>query len=215
MQYHLAHLPAVQAAIAAAARCNTIEELQQTIINFKEDPLCTPPAMPGRPGTNYDAEQNIMILGKAPASTETETRVPFSGPMGQVLREEANFAGLDIETAWITCACPWKAKDNNPNATLLAISRPFLFREIDLVKPKVIISLGQKADEQLLQKKRNVSGVVGSTWTFTSPSGHQATIYTTWCHAAVGYRRPELASEFRDHLAEAWRLGERKTKKAA
>lgn len=215
MKFHLSHLTAVQSAISVANSCNSIEELQEAIINFKADPLCAPDAMPGRAGSRYDAEKGIMILGKAPAGTETETRVPFSGPMGQVLREEAAAAGVDIETAWITCACPWKAKNNNPNATLVAISRPFLFREIELVKPKVIVCLGQKADEALIQKSRPVGDRPGSMWTFTAPNGQESTVYATWCHAAVGYRRPELAMDFRKHLSKAWNLQNSKISIAA
>lgn len=200
MRYHLSHLPEVKQAIAAAAACSTIEELQAAIRAFDAHPVCASTAMPGRAGSRCASANPAMILGKAPAGTETETRVPFSGPMGQVLREEMQLAGLDLEACWITCATPWKArKDNTPNASQLAMSRPFLYREIELVKPAVIVCLGQKADEALTQKASTITDRVGETWTLELP-GHTCEVRLFYCHAAVGYARPEKAPGFREQF---------------
>lgn len=200
MRYHLSHLPEVKAAIVAAAACGSTGELQDAIRSFDAHPVCASTAMPGRAGANCTSDHPAMILGKAPAGTETETRVPFSGPMGRVLREEMAIAGLDLESCWITCATSWKArKDNTPNASQLAMSRPFLFREIELVKPAVIICLGQKADEALTQKAENIGDRIGSTWTLDLP-GHSCEVRLLPCHAWVGYGRAERAPAFRDQL---------------
>lgn len=215
MTYHLSGVPAVQAAIEKAAGCQTIEELQTAICKFKGHPLCGPEAMPGRAGSKYDKNMRVMILGKAPAGTEHETRIPFSGPMGQVLREEAQIAGHDIETCWITCASYWKAKNNTPNATLLAIARPFLFREIELVRPSVIICLGQKADEALIQKSESITPKAGNVWNFTTPNKVTAKVFTTFCHAHVGYGRAERAPEFREHLKKAWEIAAQESREWA
>jgi len=215
MTYHLSTQPSVQAAINKSSTCNTIEALQAAITEFKEHPLCAPDAMPGRAGAKYDQTMRIMILGKAPAGTEHETRIPFSGPMGQVLREETQIAGHDIETCWITCASYWKAKNNTPNATLLAIARPFLFREIELVRPSVIICLGQKADEALIQKSESITPKAGNVWDFTTPNGITTKVFTTFCHAHIGYGRAERAPEFREHLKKAWEIGAQESCKFA
>ena len=203
MTYHLSHLPAVQAAIAAAAACNTLDDLAEAITSFKEHDLCSSSPMPSRAGESCPKESPVMLLGKSPAWTEHETKVPFSGPAGQVLREEMKAIGRDVEDCWISCASPWKAKKNNPNATLLAIARPFLFREIELVQPRVIIALGQKADEALTQKAEKVTDKVGKAWTFIAPNGFEVPVYTNWCHAAVMYD-PRLAPEFKNVLTTAF-----------
>ena len=114
--------------------------------------------------------------------------------------------GRDVEECWISCASPWKAKKNNPNATLLAIARPFLMREIEIVQPRVIIALGQKADEALTQKSEKIGEKIGKMWTLTTPRGHQVPVYTNWCHAAVMYD-PRLAPEFRSVLDVAFSQG--------
>ena len=144
-----------------------------------------------------------MLLGKSPAWTESETRIPFCGPAGQVLRSEMAAQGRDVEECCISCASPWKAKKNNPNATLLAISRPFLMREIEIVRPRIIMALGQKADEALTQKSKKVTGRVGHTWTLRTPRGLQVPVIVNWCHAAVMYD-PRLAPGFRTVIEDAF-----------
>ena len=204
MQFHLSHLPAVQAAIAIAASCDTLEDLGSAIESFKEHDLCSPRALPSRAGTACPRQDPVMLLGKSPAWTENETRIPFCGPAGQVLRSEMQAQGRDVEECWISCASPWKAKKNNPNATLLAIARPFLMREIELVRPRIIMALGQKADEALTQKSEKVTGRVGTTFVLETPNGHRVPVIVNWCHAAVMYD-PRLAPQFRSVITEAFR----------
>lgn len=203
MNYHLSHLPEVQAAIAAAAKCNTIEELTAAIHAFDAHEICRTPAMPGRAGTRFASRNPVMILGKSPAGTEVETRVPFSGPMGRILREEMEIAGYDLEACWITGATPWRArKDNTPNATQLAISRPFLMREIQLVQPSVIIALGQKAHEGLYQVSEPLGDKPGTAMTLNIDEQNYS-VRPVWCHAHVGYGRAERAPTFRQHFHDA------------
>lgn len=203
MKFHLSHLPAVQAAIAAADACETLDQLATAIEGFKEHELCATRPLPSRAGSNCTDDSPLMLLGKSPAWTESETRIPFCGPAGQVLRSEMAAQGRDVEECWISCASPWKAKKNNPNATLLAISRPFLMREIEIVRPRIIMALGQKADEALTQKSEKVTGRVGHTWTLRTPRGLQVPVIVNWCHAAVMYD-PRLAPGFRTVIEDAF-----------
>ena len=48
MEYHLSHLPAVQAAIADAEACDTMDDIAQALIAFKEHDLCASEPMPAR-----------------------------------------------------------------------------------------------------------------------------------------------------------------------
>lgn len=202
MKYHLDHLPEVQAAIGAASACTTIVELRDAIKAFDAAEVCRTPAMPGGPGVRCTSPEPVMILGKAPAGTETETRVPFSGPAGIVLREEMAIAGLDIEACWITCATPWRArKDNTPNATQIAISRPFLYREIELVRPSVIVALGDKATEALFQDHAYSVEITGTEMTLDL-DGLKVPVLISMNHAFVMYARPTRAPVFRRHLEE-------------
>jgi DNA polymerase len=203
MQFHLSHLPAVQAAIAAADACDTLAELTAAVEAFKEHELCASRALPSRPGARCPEEAPVMLLGKSPAWTEHDTGVPFCGPAGQVLRSEMQTQGHDVEECWIGCASPWKAKKNNPNATLLAIARPFLMREIEIVRPRIIMALGQKADEALTQKSQKVTERVGLAWTLRTPRGIEVPVIVNFCHAAVMYD-PRLAPEFRSVITTAF-----------
>ena len=100
----------------------------------------------------------IMLIGKAPAATEVETGKPLQGPAGQLLRSAAREAGLTIEDCHITHASPWRArKNNNPSPTQMAMSRPLLLREIELVAPRCIIVLGAKATDGLFGEHPTMS----------------------------------------------------------
>lgn len=203
MRYHLSHLPEVQAAIDATAACATLDQLTAAIHAFDAHEICRTPAMPGHGGSRYPGTNAVMILGKSPAATESGTGVPFSGPAGQVLREEMAIAGYDLEACWITGATPWRArKDNTPNATQLAISRPFLMREIQLVRPAVIIALGQKAHEALFQVAENLGDKPGTFMTLDI-GGEEFTVLQTICHAYCMYGRAERAPGFRQHFHDA------------
>lgn len=97
-----------------------------------------------------------MIVGQAPGIVELEVNHPFSGRSGVTLRAwlaEAGIAeeALPYRTA-ITKCFPGKAAsgagDRRPSPAEIALCTPFLEREIDIVRPAVMILLGQLAIER-------------------------------------------------------------------
>lgn len=204
ISYKLSHLPEVKAAIAAAGACSTIEQLSAAIHAFNACELVTRTrALPGHAGSRCHATNPVMVIGKSPAATETETGVHFSGPAGQVLRAAFDGAGLDLEACWISLASPWRPrKDNTPNASQLAYSRPFLFKEIELVQPSVILCLGEKATEALTQVAGPISDRAGTEAT-VSVRGRDVPMTMLFNHAFVMRSPHDRMPVFRQHLAEA------------
>jgi uracil-DNA glycosylase len=102
------------------------------------------------------ASDRIMIVGQAPGIVELEVNHPFSGRSGVTLRAWLAAAGipedrLPYRTA-ITKCFPGRAAsgagDRRPSPAEIALCTPFLEREIDLVRPAVMILLGQLAIER-------------------------------------------------------------------
>ncbi|MGH2378886.1 MAG: uracil-DNA glycosylase [Candidatus Limnocylindria bacterium] len=102
------------------------------------------------------ATDRIMIVGQAPGIVELEVNHPFSGRSGVTLRAWLAEAGiskdeLPYRTA-VTKCFPGRAAsgagDRRPSPAEIALCAPFLEREIDLVRPAVLVLLGQLAIER-------------------------------------------------------------------
>jgi uracil-DNA glycosylase len=109
-----------------------------------------------QPIVEGNASDQIMIIGQAPGIVELEVNHPFSGRSGVTLRAWLAEAGiaeneLPYRTA-VTKCFPGKAAtgagDRRPSPAEIALCVPFLEREIDLVRPAVLILLGQLAIER-------------------------------------------------------------------
>ena len=106
----------------------------------------------------------IMVVGQAPGGREVDLGLPFSGPAGHRLFswleqagfEEKRFREEQYITA-ITKCFPGKGKsrgDRVPTAAERKLCLPFLAREIELVRPELIVSIGGVAIRHFLGKVR-------------------------------------------------------------
>lgn len=201
--FHLSHLPEVQAAIAAASACTTIAELQAAAVAFDACAHARDnPARPGGPGPRCTVERPVMVLGKTPASTESGTGIPYSGPAGQVLRDAFAGLGYDLDAAWLTCASYWRAPQNLPKATQLAWSRPFLHAEIRIARPAVILVLGDKALEGLTGERGQILPKMGE-WREFDADGLAVPAIVNCCHGYVNYGVEARMPGFRAVIAKA------------
>lgn len=203
MGFHLDHLPEVAAAVEAASRCRTIDDLRDAILAFDAHPLAAnQPAVPGSPGKRCPKTGPVMLLGKSPASEETARGIMYQGQASHTLREGVELAGLDMEAMWWTAATWWRPrKDNTPNATQLAFSRPFLHKEIALVRPSLIIALGAKAMEGLFPGAGPIGETAGTETTFET-DGFTVPVRASMNHAYVmrdpKYRMPDFVANLKD-----------------
>ncbi len=115
----------------------------------------------------------IMLVGQAPGHLSVERRMPFSGPGGRVLDtwlQRAGFAPGALRTevylSALTKCDPGKnprgSGDRKPSPPELMFCRPFLLRELELVRPEVILLVGSMAIEAFLGSSK-LSEIVGAS----------------------------------------------------
>lgn len=115
---------------------------------------------------NLDAE--IMFIGEAPGAREAQVGCPFVGRSGQVLNRLLISAGIDREDVYITNVLKDRPpKNRDPRAQEIEIYAPFLEKEIALIQPQVIATLGRFAMNYILehfdlpQKDQNINDLCG------------------------------------------------------
>jgi uracil-DNA glycosylase family 4 len=100
----------------------------------------------------------IVFVGEAPGKEEIKTGQPFIGRAGKVLRELIVLAGLKSEDVFITSAVKYLPKTYiTPKPKDIEHGRKHLLEQLDVIKPKVIVILGNTAALSLLQQKFSIS----------------------------------------------------------
>lgn len=107
-----------------------------------------------------NAAAPLMILGEAPDRDEDLEGRPFAGRAGQLLDKMLAAVGRDRrsedarQAAYLSTVLPWRPPGNrDASEEEMAMMQPFLFRHIALVKPRVIIAMGNTACAALLGKR--------------------------------------------------------------
>lgn len=101
---------------------------------------------------SYSAE--LMFVGEAPGADEDELGEPFVGRAGQLLTKIIESIGLTREQVFIGNINRCRPPGNRaPEPDESAVCKPFLFREIAVVRPRVIVVLGATAAQNLLETK--------------------------------------------------------------
>ncbi len=100
---------------------------------------------------SHDSE--IMFIGEAPGRNEAKTGRPFCGAAGKVLDELLAHVGIDRKNIYITNIVKDRPPENrDPSAKEIEIYGPFLDRQIEIIKPKVIATLGRYAMGYIMEK---------------------------------------------------------------
>jgi DNA polymerase len=113
--------------------------------------------------TTGNFQTDLMFVGEAPGADEDEQGFPFVGRAGQLLTKIIESIGMRREDVCIgninRCRPPG---NRQPEPDETAQCRPFILREIAVVKPKVIVVLGATAAHNLLQVKTPISKLRGN-----------------------------------------------------
>jgi DNA polymerase len=100
-----------------------------------------------------DVEAGIMFIGEAPGAGEARTGRPFVGAAGRVLDDLLASIGLDREDVYITNVVKDRPPDNrDPRIEEIDLYAPFLLRQIEIVEPDVIATLGRFAMRFILEQ---------------------------------------------------------------
>jgi DNA polymerase len=95
----------------------------------------------------------IMFVGEAPGRNEAKTGRPFCGAAGKVLDELLAHAGIKREDVYITNIVKDRPQENrDPTKEEMEIYGPFLDRQIEIIQPKVIATLGRYSMDYIMRK---------------------------------------------------------------
>lgn len=162
----LKELTELHAEVAACAKCNAAGYFAET-----SPIVVNQPAIGAR----------IMLVGQAPASPLRSKDKPFSGQAGRVLFSwlvragftEEDFRACCYFTA-ITKCYPGPAKsggtltsgkgDRAPTAQERALCRPYLLRELTIIRPKLILTVGRISTAYFLGQNVDFTGVIGQVF---------------------------------------------------
>ena len=102
-------------------------------------------------GGNHSAE--IMFIGEAPGENEAKTGRPFCGRAGKVLDELLVSAGIERKDVYVTNIVKDRPPGNrDPLPDEIEIYAPFLDRQIEIIKPKVIATLGRFSMQYVMSR---------------------------------------------------------------
>ncbi len=137
--------PALREAVASCKACALCESRTQTVFGV------------GNPDADW------MIVGEAPGMHEDRLGEPFVGKAGQLLDAMLRAIGLTREAGpaarqvYIANTLKCRPPDNrNPSADELARCEPFLVRQIELVRPRLILAVGRFAVQALLRSQEPI-----------------------------------------------------------
>jgi uracil-DNA glycosylase len=194
-------MPASAARVAASARetaaaCRSVAEIEAALRTFdgcalKETALklCLADGNPGA---------ELMLIGEAPGAEEDRQGKPFVGPSGQLLDRMLATIGLNRTRVYITNSIYWRPPGNRaPTAAEIAACQPFLERQIELIRPKLIVFVGGIAARGLLGVKEGVTKLRGRRLLYPLADGSTVPAMVMF-HPAYLLRQPS-------HKRLAWR----------
>jgi uracil-DNA glycosylase len=99
----------------------------------------------------------IMFVGEAPGRDEDIEGLPFVGRSGKLLDRMIGAIGLDRSKAYIANVIPWRPPGNRtPTPQETQICLPFIQRQIELVDPDVLVTLGNPSTQTLLGTREGI-----------------------------------------------------------
>jgi uracil-DNA glycosylase len=143
-------------------------------------------------------QADLMLVGEAPGRDEDIEGLPFVGRSGRLLDLMLAAIGRDRTTAYISNVIPWRPPGNrDPSPIETEICRPFIERQIELVAPKVLVTLGNPSTKLLLATQTGIMRLRGKWQVHTTRSGKEIAAMPT-LHPAYLLRNPA-------HKKLAWR----------
>src|SRR5262245_19064688 len=112
-------------------------------------------------------EADLMFAGEAPGGDEDIQGEPFVGRAGQLLTKIIEAIGLRRDDVYIANVIKCRPPGNrNPEPDEVEQCEPFLLRQIEIVKPKVIVALGKFAAQTLLRTLDPISRLRGRVYDY-------------------------------------------------
>jgi len=147
------------------------------------------------------ANARLVVIGEGPGRTEDETGRPFVGRAGELLTKILEAIKLPREQVFICNIVKCRPPENRlPQFDEIAACLPFLYRQIELVKPKVILAMGGTAAQSLLNTKQSLGALRNQVHRF------RGTPVVVTYHPAALLRNPNWKRPTWDDVRIAARL---------
>ncbi len=149
-------------------------------------------AVPGE--GNPDAE--IMFIGEAPGATEDEEGRPFVGAAGRLLTELINKKlGMSRDKVYITNVVKCRPPENrDPETDEIIACSPYLDSQINIIKPKIIVTLGRHSTNYMFNKMNikftSITRVRGKIFKWKSDYGE--VLVLPMLHPAAALYNPNM-----------------------
>jgi DNA polymerase len=157
--------PAVATAVKPADRTAALRVIQEDIGDCTRCALHT-----GRHTIVFgdgSANTRLFFVGEGPGADEDAQGLPFVGRAGQLLNNMITAMGLTREVVYIANVVKCRPPSNRtPEPDEANTCSPFLFRQIDVVRPEVIVALGATAATYLLRQRQPLAGLRGRVHAF-------------------------------------------------
>lgn len=137
-----------------------LQDLEQRVLHCRKCPLAETrtQAVPGEGNASAD----LMFVGEGPGRDEDIQGRPFVGRAGQLLTKIINAMGFQREDVYITnmvkCRPP---KNRNPQGQEIEQCQGYLFEQLELIKPRVIVTLGNVPTQYFLGTRSGITSLRG------------------------------------------------------
>ncbi len=175
-------------AASASKKSVLLEPVKKEVLSCHRCPLY-------KTKTNYvfsdgDPEARLVFVGEAPGGDEDLQGVPFVGRAGQLLTKMIEAMGLKRQDVYICNVIKCRPPENRaPLPEEIAACKDYLLRQIEVISPKVICTLGKHAAEALLDTEVFISKIRGKEFEFNG-----VTLIPTY-HPAYLLRNPSAKKE--------------------
>ena len=187
----LAPDPAVMAAREATRNAASLDELRAMLNDFTGCGLrATATQLVFADG---NPQARIMFVGEAPGRDEDIEGLPFVGRSGKLLDRMIAAIGLDRSKAYIANVIPWRPPGNRtPTPQETQICLPFIQRQIELVNPDVLVTLGNPSTQTLLSTREGIMRTRGKWFDYdtgTRTIRAMATFHPAYLLRSPSYKR--------------------------
>ena len=148
-----------------------------------------------------NADADLMFVGEAPGAEEDRQGLPFVGRAGALLAELLEGIGMTREDVWITNVLRCRPPANrDPQPIEIESCQPYTYRQVELIEPRVIATLGNFATKLLTGSRTGITKVRGTVQV------HEIACRTVFLmpllHPAAALRTPSLVDTLREDFAK-------------
>jgi uracil-DNA glycosylase family 4 len=148
-----------------------------------------------------NADANLMFVGEAPGAEEDRQGLPFVGRAGALLTELLESIGMTRQEVWITNVLRCRPPGNrDPQPIEIESCQPYTYRQVELIEPRVVATLGNFATKLLTGSRMGITKVRGTPQ--LRQVGDRTVFLMPLLHPAAALRTPSLVDTLREDFAK-------------